>query len=150
MSEKYDGPERREHLVCAYHQAGQVRITTLEVKMDKLEQRQGTMAKFINVGIGLFLAGGLLVSILLAETSSIKTETAVDISRHEDTINDQQKDLNGKLYSLQSDMNKVQRNVDVLGTKVQALSESIEKDIKSIERNMTEMKQMLKIHDEGK
>ena len=151
MGDAWDGRERRDaDGLCLWHSSGEVRMKQIEEKLKGIEVKQGRQNSLINIGIGLVMAAALIASVMFAQLDNVKADTNATVEKHIAASQDNQRDLNDKLFVLQSDVARLQRNVDVMATKVEGLAESINKDIKSIDNSMKELKEYIKdIHANG-
>lgn len=132
MNESYGEERRLNPVVCEKHAECSGRVEILAGHYEELKEGQKCMLKkmawmtrLVYTGMGLFMAGGLLVGVLFSNMETVKADVGQEVQEHQAHIEKEQDKVGLKMDTLTVAVTTLERQVAVLGIQVAALSDTI-------------------------
>lgn len=142
-----------QHNTCSFHSGCEAKLEGLTEGHDQLKggqkdilARQAMLTKLVYIGMGLFLAGGLLVGILFANMNTVKADVQGDVRTHTEEMEKENEKVSRQLDQVSGNVSSLQRQVAVLGSQVTDLRDSIKAEREYQRETIGELKDLLREH----
>lgn len=134
---------------CRFHESEKGKIAQLVEEHEELRVELKGLKRYVNIGIGLFLGGALIVSVLLMNMESVKADVEEDIHDHQTQIEKQQDRVANQMNTMTVTVTALQNQVAILATQVENLQETIKEDRVHQREDMEDLKDVIRYRLEG-
>jgi len=118
----------------------------MENNQSDMLKRLNLISRLVYTGMGLFLAGALLVGIIFANLNTVKADVTAEIEEHQVHIEKEQDKVGDKMDMLTVTVTSLQQQVAVMGSQVTDLKDAIKEERQAHKESMEELKELMREH----